>query len=147
MGTDSSKSFLLVSVQVACFLVILATGGLFATNRGFLVLEAAGIALGVWSLAVMGRKNLNIAPTVRDGAQLITGGPYRLIRHPMYASVLLTAWALILDQFSLLRLVAGLILTADLMIKMMYEEGILKGHFRDYPAYMEKTKRIIPFIF
>jgi protein-S-isoprenylcysteine O-methyltransferase Ste14 len=146
MNSDRIKSSILVSIQIACLLLVLASGPLFAANRLLLVLETAGIALGVWSLAVMGMKNLNIAPTVRDGAELIIKGPYRLIRHPMYASVLLTIWALIIDQFTLLRLIVGLILTADLMIKMLYEEGILKRHFRDYPAYMERTKRIIPFI-
>lgn len=146
MNPDRIKSFILVSIQVACILLLLATGPLFAANHLLLVAEIGGIALGVWSLAVMGRKNLNIAPMVRDGAQLITGGPYRFIRHPMYASVLLTIWALIIDRSTLLSLTVGLILTADLMIKMVYEEGILKRHFRDYPAYMERTKRIIPFI-
>ncbi|MCX5828493.1 MAG: isoprenylcysteine carboxylmethyltransferase family protein [Deltaproteobacteria bacterium] len=147
MNPDRIKSFILVSIQLACILLILATGPLFAVNHLLLVVETGGIALGVWSLAVMGRKNLNIAPTVRDGAQLITRGPYRFIRHPMYASVLLTVWAVIIDQSTLLRSIVGLILTADLMIKMIYEEGILKWHFRDYPAYTERTKRIIPFIF
>ncbi|MFA5182043.1 MAG: isoprenylcysteine carboxylmethyltransferase family protein [Syntrophales bacterium] len=146
MDPDRIKSSFLVSIQVACILLILWSGPLFATNQLLLVIETAGIALGGWSLAVMGRKNLNIAPTVRDGAQLVIKGPYRFIRHPMYASVLLTGWALIIDRFTLLRLIVGLILTADLMIKMLYEEGILKRHFRDYPAYMERTKRIIPFI-
>ena len=65
----------------------------------------------------------------------------------MYASVLLTILALIIDQFTLLRLIAGLILTADLMVKMVYEEGILKRHFSEYPAYMARKKKIIPFIF
>lgn len=147
MNPDRIKSSILVSIQLACILLILATGPLFAANRMLMVAEAAGIALGVWSLAVMGKKNLNIAPTVRDGAQLVIKGPYHLIRHPMYASVLLTIWAVIIDKFTLLRLIVGLILTADLMIKMLYEEGILKRHFSEYPAYMARTKRIIPFIF
>jgi protein-S-isoprenylcysteine O-methyltransferase Ste14 len=147
MNSNRIKSFILVSIQLACILAILASGPLFAANRLLLFVETAGLALGLWSLAVMGRKNLNIAPTVRDGAQLITVGPYRFIRHPMYASVLMTVWALIIDRSTLLRLIVGLILTADLTIKMLYEEGILKRHFRDYPAYMERTKRIIPFIF
>jgi protein-S-isoprenylcysteine O-methyltransferase Ste14 len=147
MNHDRIKTYLLVSIQLACILVILVSGPLFAANRLLLVVEIAGLALGVWSLAIMGRKNLNIAPTVRDGAQLITDGPYRFIRHPMYASVLLTVWAVIIDRSTPLRLIVGLILTADLTIKMLYEEGILERHFRDYPAYMKRTKRIIPFIF
>ena len=146
MNSDRIKSSILVSIQLVCILLILVSGPFFAANHLLLVVETAGIALGVWSLAVMGRKNLNISPTVRDGAELITRGPYRFIRHPMYASVLLTIWALIIDRSTLLSLIVGLILMADLMIKMLYEEGILKRHFRDYPAYMERTKRIIPFI-
>ena len=146
MNSDRIKAFILVSIQIACILLILASGPLFAANHLLMVLETAGIALGVWSMVVMGRENLNIAPTVREGAQLVIKGPYRLIRHPMYASVLLTIWAVIIDKFTLLRLIVGLILMADLMIKMLYEEGILKRHFRDYPEYMERTKRIIPFI-
>jgi protein-S-isoprenylcysteine O-methyltransferase Ste14 len=143
---DKIKASLLVSIQFACILAIMASGPIFAANRLLLAVEVAGIALGAWSLAVMGRKNLHIAPTVRDGAQLITGGPYRVIRHPMYASVLLTMWAVIGDRSTLLRLGLGLILTADLAIKMLYEEEILKRHFQDYPVYMKRTKRIIPFI-
>jgi len=147
MNPDRIKSSILVSIQLVCILLILVTGPLFAANRLLLVVEAVGIVLGIWSLVVMGKKNLNIAPTVREGAQLVIKGSYRLIRHPMYASVLLTIWAVIIDQFTLLRLIVGLILTADLMIKMLYEEGILKRHFSEYPAYMARTKRIIPFIF
>jgi protein-S-isoprenylcysteine O-methyltransferase Ste14 len=146
MNPDRIKSYILVTVQLVCILMILASGPLLAVNRLLLTAEAVGIALGLWSLAAMGRKNLNIAPTVREGAELVIQGPYRYIRHPMYASVLLTVWALIIDRFTLLRLVAGLILTADLAIKIFYEEEILKRHFREYPAYMERTKRIIPFI-
>jgi protein-S-isoprenylcysteine O-methyltransferase Ste14 len=55
-------------------------------------------------------------------------------------------WAVIVDRAILLRLIVGLILTADLAIKMLYEEDILKRHFQGYPEYMERTKRIIPFI-
>lgn len=146
MNGDRIKSSLLVSIQLACILAILASGPLLAANRFLLFAEAAGLALGLWSLAVMGSRNLNIAPTVRGGAQLITGGPYRFIRHPMYASLLLVIWVVIIDYSTLLRLIFGLILTADLTIKMLYEEGILKRHFLDYPAYMERTKRIIPFL-
>jgi protein-S-isoprenylcysteine O-methyltransferase Ste14 len=146
MNPDRIKSCILVTVQLVCILMILASGPLLAVNRLLLAAEAGGIALGLWSLAAMGRKNLNVPPTVREGAELITCGPYRFIRHPMYASVLVTFWALIIDRFTLLRLIAGMILTADLTIKMIYEEGILKRHFRDYPAYMERTKRIIPFL-
>jgi len=61
-------------------------------------------------------------------------------------TVLLTIWPLIVDQYSLLRLTAGLILTIDLIIKMLYEESLLRKHFAGYEIYMRETKRLIPFV-
>jgi protein-S-isoprenylcysteine O-methyltransferase Ste14 len=84
---------------------------------------------------------------VKQGAVLVTGGPYRLIRHPMYLAVLLVIWRLIIDHFSLLRVAAGLILIIDLTIKMLFEEHLLKQRFVEYQAYMRTTKRLIPLIF
>jgi protein-S-isoprenylcysteine O-methyltransferase Ste14 len=95
----------------------------------------------------MGIGNINISPLVKQGAVLVTRGPYRLIRHPMYLAVLLVIWPLIIDHFSLLRITAGFVLTTDLIIKMLFEEGLLKKQFAEYKAYMKTTKRLIPVIF
>ena len=64
----------------------------------------------------------------------------------MYSALLLTFWPLIADRYSLFGLAAGLILTVDLLIKIRYEEGLLKRHFSEYAAYMKVTKRLIPFV-
>jgi protein-S-isoprenylcysteine O-methyltransferase Ste14 len=102
--------------------------------------------LGIWAIAAMGVKNTNIAPLVRQDARLVINGPYAFIRHPMYSAVFLTIWPLILDQYSLLRLTLGLILTVDLIVKMLYEESLLQKHFAGYEAYMKETRRLIPFV-
>jgi protein-S-isoprenylcysteine O-methyltransferase Ste14 len=94
----------------------------------------------------MGWRNVNVSPLVKQDARLVTGGPYALIRHPMYSAVLLTIWSLIIDRYSLFRLAVGLILTADLMMKIRYEEGLLRKRFPEYAAYMKVTKRLIPFV-
>jgi protein-S-isoprenylcysteine O-methyltransferase Ste14 len=105
------------------------------------------MAIGVWAFSVMGIGNINISPLVKQGVVLVTRGPYRLIRHPMYLAVLLVVWPLIIDSFSFLRIAAGLILTIDLITKMLFEEGLLKKQFVEYEAYMKTTKRLIPLIF
>jgi protein-S-isoprenylcysteine O-methyltransferase Ste14 len=146
MGTDKVKAYALVSIQVISIALILVTGWPFAGSISLLILQIAGAMLGVWAIAVMGRKNTNIAPLVKQDARLVTNGPYAFIRHPMYSAVLLTIWPLILDQYSLLRLTAGLILTVDLIVKMLYEENLLRKHFAGYEIYMRETKRLIPFV-
>jgi len=140
------KAYALVSVQVIAIGLILVSGGPFARDLPLLVMEIAGIMLGIWAVVIMGWHNLNISPLVKRDARLVTKGPYAFIRHPMYSALLLTFWPLIVDRYSLFRLAAGLILTVDLLIKIRYEERLLKKHFAAYESYMRVTKRLIPFV-
>lgn len=143
---DKLKAYVLVFIQLVCIILILVSGWPFAYNHVLLVFEFAGIMLGIWALLVMGWHNLNITPLVKREAHLVTSGPYAFIRHPMYASVLLTFWPLVIEQYSMFRLIAGMVLTGDLIVKMMYEESLLREHFMGYEVYMKATKRLIPFI-
>ena len=146
MGTDKFKAYTLVSIQVIAILLILVTGWPLAGYVPLLIIQIAGVMLGIWAIVMMGRKNTNITPLVKQDSHLVTNGPYAFIRHPMYSAVLLTIWPLIIDQYSLLCLTAGLILTIDLIIKMLYEESLLRKHFTGYEIYMRETKRLIPFV-
>ena len=140
-------AYALVSIQFICIGLILVSGGPFARSLPLLVMEIAGIVLGIWAVVVMGWRNVNVSPLVKRDARLVTRGPYAVIRHPMYSAVLLTMWPLIIDRYSLFRLAVGLILTVDLLLKIRYEEGLLKKRFPEYEAYMKVTKRLIPFVF
>jgi protein-S-isoprenylcysteine O-methyltransferase Ste14 len=144
---EKIKAYTLVSVQFICIILILSSGRIFAHCYLLLPIEIFGIALIIWAVASMGMRNLHATPQVKEEARLVTQGPYRFIRHPMYLALLMVVWPLIIDQFSLLHLAAGLVLTIDLIIKMLYEESLLKKHFAGYEAYMENTSRLIPFIF
>jgi protein-S-isoprenylcysteine O-methyltransferase Ste14 len=146
METDKVRAYTLVSIQMVTILLIVATGRLLAGYIPLLIAQIAGILLGVWAIAVMGRTNTNITPLVKQSAILVTNGPYTFIRHPMYSAVLLTIWPLIMDQYSLFRLTIGLVLTIDLIVKLLYEESLLKKHFVGYEIYMRETKRLIPFV-
>ncbi len=147
MTADKLKARILVFIQLACIIFIFASGTPVANHFLLLLLQMAGIATGIWAVATMGIGNMNISPLVRDAAALVTKGPYRLIRHPMYLAVLLVIWPLIIDNFSLLRIAAGLILTIDLIVKMLFEERLLKEQFAEYEPYMKTTKRFIPLLF
>jgi protein-S-isoprenylcysteine O-methyltransferase Ste14 len=147
LTADKIKARVLVFIQLSCIIFIFASCSPVACNPLLLLLQIAGIAIMIWALTVMGIGNMNILPLVKQGAVLVTRGPYRLIRHPMYLAVLLVIWPLIIDHFSLLRITAGFVLTTDLIIKMLFEEGLLKKQFAEYEAYMTATRRLIPLIF
>ena len=104
MNADKLKAYALVTVQMAGIAAILLTGPPLAGAVFPLLIEIAGVGLGIWAVAAMGVGNTRVAPLVKKDARLVTRGPYALIRHPMYSAVLLTLWPLVVDQFSLLRL-------------------------------------------
>ncbi len=72
---------------------IVRRGSWLARHPVRLTLEAAGIALGIWAVLVMRIGSFNITPDVKTGGKFVRRGPYRIIRHPMYAAVLLTTFA------------------------------------------------------
>jgi len=140
-------SYGLVFVQLVCLGLIALTGPLFAANPVLLLLEGTAGFLGLWAIWTMGIDNFNVTPEVKRHARLVTGGPYRYIRHPMYSALLVGALALVLDVFSPVRLALWLVLFVDLLVKLSYEERLLGRDLEGYSTHMRRTRRLLPFIF
>jgi protein-S-isoprenylcysteine O-methyltransferase Ste14 len=140
------KSATLVAVQLAALAYLALTGYLLAPPR-WIGLQIAGMALGLWAIAVVNPRRIRIAPEPGRGMRLITRGPYRFIRHPMYTAVLLFTVAWLPAKPTLDRLVVWLILLADLLLKAQYEESLLIRRFPAYRAYRQRTKRFLPFVY
>ncbi len=77
-----AKSYLLVTIQFACLLAIALTGPLLARNPLLLLLEGAGIALGLWAVVVQRIGNFNITPEIRAAGTMVKSGPYALDSPP-----------------------------------------------------------------
>lgn len=145
--TGGLRSYALVAVQLASIAVLLIAGPLVPREPAWRAMLAAGVMLGLWALATMDRRSLTALPDVRPGGSLATRGPYRAIRHPMYAAVLLAGLALVLDQPSVTRVAAYAVLAVDLLLKLSYEERLLEREYPEYGAYRARTKRLIPFLY
>lgn len=107
-------------------------------------LMAAGIGSGLWAVRHLG---LAATPTgaVRADAELVTSGPYRRVRHPLYSSMLMTVPGCTLASANLLVLTGGAITLGALLWRTRWEEEELLDHFGDrYRAYMQRTGRIVP---
>ena len=141
------KSFTFVAIQFVCLGLIALTGPLFPGNIFLLTLELLGLVIGVWAVLVMGLGKLNITPDPLSSSRLVSRGPYRLIRHPMYLALLLVTSPLVAADFSWFRLVIWLILLVDLLMKLNYEEGLLTTRLTGYSVYKQNSYRLIPFIY
>ena len=118
-----------------------------------LVASLIPLAFGVYSLVSKGRPMKHREgdarrPTFEGTTALVTTGIYRYIRHPLYSSLLLLAWGLFFKDPAWLG--AVLVLLATLFIFAMAkadEAESLKTFGPAYAAYMERTKRFVPFLF
>jgi len=108
------------------------------------VLFAAGGALRLWPVFVLGRRFSGLV-AIQPGHTLVTGGIYGVIRHPSYLGLLVNSlgWGLAF------RAGAGVLLTmlmiAPLLARIHAEERLLRSQFDgEYDAYCARTSRLIP---
>lgn len=136
-----------VAIQFISIALFLYSGPVFARDLYLLLIELAGVAFGLWAIYAQGIRNFNITPTPKEGASFIHQGPYRIIRHPMYLSILITLLPLLIDYFTWIRLGIMLILIFDLVAKLVYEEINLRKQFPQYEEYRRKSWRLVPGVF
>jgi protein-S-isoprenylcysteine O-methyltransferase Ste14 len=110
-----------------------------------LALFVLGLALAVWARVYIGR-NWGMPMSEKADPELVTTGPYRVIRHPIYSGIILamigTAVAV-----SLYWLIAVVLLGGYFVYSATREERYLTERFPEaYPRYKKSTKMLIPFI-
>ena len=111
-----------------------------------LSLFAVGLGFAIWARVHIGR-NWGTPMSQKDEPELVTSGPYRLVRHPIYSGILAagvgTAVAL-----SWMWLVAVALAGLYFIYSATVEERYLTQEFPDaYPAYRHLTKMLVPLLF
>ncbi len=135
-----------VVIQFGCIIYLIINARFDHLNTLSITLIALSIVIGLMAVMNMKLNNLNIVPTLKDKHQLVTHGIYRLIRHPMYTSVLLFCLAFTLSIADNQAVVVMFILFIDLIIKSNVEEKLLSERFNDYKTYKNKSGKFLPFL-
>ena len=105
-----------------------------------------GGALALVGLVSLGR-NLAAVPHPKDDANFVEHGAFKIVRHPIYSGIILGAfgWALLMNSAVTLLLAALLFLFFD--IKSRREEKWLAAKFTEYPAYQQRVRKLVPFLY
>jgi protein-S-isoprenylcysteine O-methyltransferase Ste14 len=112
-----------------------------------LLLVGCAAGLGLWTLAYNRPGNFNIRPEPKVSGQLVTSGPYRFVRNPMYSAVLLFAAAEVVAYADMWKLACWLALALLLLAKAMLEERGLREQHAGYAEYAKRVRRFIPGLF
>jgi protein-S-isoprenylcysteine O-methyltransferase Ste14 len=109
------------------------------------VLFVAGLALAIWARVLLGR-NWGMPMTLKDEPELVTSGPYRIIRHPIYTGILLAVLgtAIATDVFVFIIFAA---MAVYFSFSARVEDRLMARSFpATYPEYHDRTKMLIPFV-
>jgi protein-S-isoprenylcysteine O-methyltransferase Ste14 len=115
------------------------------TSTGALLAASAVIVFGtlftIWSLATLGRC-FGLLPEARG---LVTRGPYRWVRHPVYLGELTSALGMLIARPHPLIVALYLVFAVLQYWRTVYEESALAETFAvEYPAYRARVSRLVP---
>jgi len=119
---------------------------LFLTIIGF-VFIAAGFAFTFWARVIMGRNWSGDVELVQEH-KLIIAGPYKIVRHPIYAGIFLAFIGTVLILVDLTGLVLLFLFIYFFTVKSVREEKLLMNQYgEEYLQYKKRIRMFIPYIF
>jgi protein-S-isoprenylcysteine O-methyltransferase Ste14 len=111
-----------------------------------LLITCAGMAFTLWARFFLGR-NWSGSVTVKENHELIRGGPYRIVRHPIYTGLSLAFLGTAMGFGELHGLIGLPILVAGWKRKANVEERFMTEQFGEqYRRYKSEVKGLIPFV-
>lgn len=111
-----------------------------------LIICASSLAFAIWARRHLGR-NWSPHPSVQENHELVTSGPYALVRHPIYTGLIFAMFGTAL-AIGFMWLIVFVAVAVPLMWRIPEEERIMAQLFpNDYPAYKKRTKVLIPFVY
>lgn len=138
-------SVLAFAAAVAGMIFLALRQSFLATNPVGIAVQVLAVGLMIWARVTFGRRSFHAAANPTAGG-LVTHGPYRYWRHPIYAAILYFVWAGIASYPSLETVAAAGLITIGLMLRMLLEERLVTAQYPEYADYARRTKRVIPFV-
>ena len=133
--------------QLGLIAIIFALGPAIAYGSYTLIaIQLVGLILGIAALLTVGVRNFSAFPAPREGIKLVTTGPFRFIRHPMYLAVLLVTAPISINAPTTSKVLLLVLLVIILIVKIKVEERLLTTRFSEYNRYQQTSWSLIPFV-
>ena len=133
-------------LMVAGLAGLVVGGQVLSPMPAVIVLQLAAIGLMVWARYTFGRRSFHATAAPTEGG-LVTTGPYRWVRHPIYAAVCLFSWACCFGFPSWRAFGLAAVVTFGSVMRIYAEEALLRRQYPAYDEYARRTKRLVPYVY
>jgi protein-S-isoprenylcysteine O-methyltransferase Ste14 len=139
----SVAAFVLMVVGI---IGLYGTDALFSRSPFVIAAQILAVVLMLWARMAFGRRSFHASADPTAGG-LVTSGPYRFIRHPIYTAANLFAWAGVVAHPSSTSVLFGACVLAGAIVRMLLEERLVAATYPEYRQYAATTKRMVPYLF
>ncbi|HZU24309.1 MAG TPA: isoprenylcysteine carboxylmethyltransferase family protein [Bryobacteraceae bacterium] len=133
-------------VLVGCVGWLIYTHSLFGTGPITIAVQVAAALLMLWARVIFGMRSFHASANPTEGG-LVTSGPYRWLRHPIYAAIFWFVWAGVAAHPSIDAAGTAALATVMLAVRVASEEKLLTQRYPEYADYAQHTSRLLPFLF
>ena len=106
----------------------------------------AGLLFAIWAREQLGT-NWSRSVTIKKEHELITSGPYALVRHPIYTGILVGILGSVIAEGQIRSLIGMAMISIVLWFKLRLEETWMKEQFgASYEAYSRRVAALVPFL-
>jgi len=133
-------------VMAGSLVGLIAIKSLFSPSPFVITVQFVALTLITWARVTFGRRSFHPAANPTEGG-LVTTGPYRFIRHPIYTAVCLFVTAGTAAHLSLPAILLCVLIWASSFARMLCEEQLLRVRYPEYRKYAASTARMIPLVF
>ncbi|HVH58616.1 MAG TPA: isoprenylcysteine carboxylmethyltransferase family protein [Vicinamibacterales bacterium] len=142
-GVTAIAGFIVAVIAIA---LLALSGEIFARQPLLMLVQALAVVLMVWARLTFGLRSFNPGAAPTEG-ELVTTGPYRYWRHPIYAAVIIFVATAAVSHATWRAAALALTVAGGLYLRMRSEERLLARRYADYRAYAARTARVIPGLF
>lgn len=134
-------------LAVGGVLGLLYRGELLSPQPLVIGLQVLALVFMLWARATFGLRSFHAAANTTEG-ELVTRGPFALVRNPIYSAVILFTWAGASAHLNLASAALALLVLGGMLVRIHFEEQALRERYgAAYADYCRRVKRLVPFVF
>lgn len=133
-------------LAVICIARLALTGRVFGVGPLSIALQVGAGLLMLWARITFGKRSFHAAANTTHG-ELVTRGPYAVVRNPIYLAVIVFVFAAAGARLDAEAVMLALGIAACMLVRIFAEERFLRATYPEYADYAKRVARLVPFVF